>query len=284
MAGCRLVALCDTDQARLREVSSGKEHAIISTDWKAVVENPVIDSVLIATPADSHFAIAHRALLRGKHVFVEKPLACTSDQIGILDREAQLRGRVLMVDNTYLFEPAVVAIGQFLQSGVLGGPLDYRSMRLNMYGERNDTDVLWDLAWHDLSIVDFLFPGNDWVPCATRLGRHAARLSLYTGAGPKVQIEVDWTATIKKRLVRIACSHGEVLYDDLAKLKVKVCTREGVSALELGDEEPLKAALRHFLDCVRDQKQPVSGAAMGLRIARLLEAAEPSETGASVLS
>lgn len=276
MADCRLAALCDIDPIRLQAIPCGNRQVIKSADWKTVVENPAIDGVLIATPADLHFEIAHLALLNRKQVFVEKPLACASAQVATLQRAAERQGCVLMVDNTYLFAPAVLAIAQYLEGGALGTPLHYQSTRLNMYGERQDTDVLWDLAWHDLAIVDFLFPGRQWIPTRTRLGRYAARLDLYAAASPQVQINVDWTSNVKQRLVRIGCSRGEIIYDDLAVLKVQVDTKEGLFTPELSNEEPLKASLRHFLECVRDGRQPVAGAAMGLRIAKILEAADDS--------
>ena len=282
---CDLVALCDNNKARLKEVERTCPTMPLLTHWKDLLSNSNDEALLIATPADLHFEMALAGLQSGKHVFVEKPLACRTDQAERLSQESIGRGLVLMVDNTYLFEPAVTLIKDLLRGGQLGEPLHYKSRRLNMYGKRNDTNVLWDLAWHDLAILDFLFSANWLKTSVERSGQSAISLTLEAAAGsgaPSVEIEVDWTATSKQRWIEIECRAGKIIYNDLDPAqKVAVCVAGHTSFPTTAAIEPLASALSHFVDCVVSGRMPIADSLMGLRITKVLEAANtyPFATG-----
>ncbi len=276
--GCTLVALCDTDRTRLRALGPTYSTIPQLTHWQDLLSDPRIEALLIATPADLHFEMALAGLQSGKHVFVEKPLACRSDQGERLLQESIGRGLVLMVDNTYLFEPAVPLIRDLLRGGQLGEPLYYKSRRLNMHGSRNDINVLWDLAWHDLAILDFLFSADWQKTSAERSGESAMRLTLEAAASsraPRVEIEVDWTAPIKQRWVEIECRAGKIIYNDLdLARKVAVSVAGHTSFPRVAAIEPLASAVSHFVECVASGHRPKADAQMGVRIAKVLEAAD----------
>ena len=286
--GCALSAICDLSAERLGAAAADHPRAIVERDWCKLVGDPQIDAVAIATPADSHRDLALAALDAGKHVFVEKPLALSSSDAETMIVAARRQKLVLLVDHTYVHSPAMLAIRRALTQGSLGQIREYRSLRYNAEGGRRDSNVLWDLATHDLSILEFLFPG---AAQAVRVEESAARaggppsraaLTVYFPDSLTARIRVDWAAGEGQRRIEIAGTKGMLVFDDLQAVKLRRVDQlsgepQGApSPIALETTEPLTMVIRHFAACIRGEVELAAGGKAALRVIRLLEAASAS--------
>ena len=282
--GCRLTAIADRSAARARQARRDHPGIAVVGDGRHVVRDPAIDAVLIATPAGAHFDLALAALEAGKHVFVEKPMTATSGEARALVDASARRNRVLMVDHTYVFSPAVRAISAALAAGAIGRSRSYASRRFNAGRVRGDAVVHWDLASHDLAILDYLFGSGPSEVAATRLdGRSTGRatgvrITLAYPGGFAATLESNWIAPAKTRRVTILGTGGRIDYDDLATKRRIVVRSKGRRAVvpPLDAREPLHAALVHFVHCIEGREPPLAGGRAGLDVVRLLEAADRS--------
>jgi predicted dehydrogenase len=283
--GCVLGTVCDLSAERLVSAAADHPQAMAQRDWRELLSDPQIDAVAIATPADSHCDLALAALDAGKHVLVEKPMALASGDAMTMIAAARRRNRVLLVDHTYVHSPAMQAIRHALTQGSLGQVREYRSLRYNAEGGRRDADVLWDLAAHDLSILEFLFPD---AARAVRVeesratkGAPASRaaLTVYFPDSLTARIRVDWAAGERQRRVDIVGSKGMLVFDDLQPVKLRRLNSQSgsdLSAVALETTEPLTLVIRHFAACIRGEEDSAAGGAAALRVVRLLEAASQS--------
>lgn len=275
----------------------------VSTDHAEVIRQPDVDAVVIATPVRTHFELGMAALRAGKHVLMEKPLAATSDEACRLLEEAGSRGLALMVDHTFVYTPAVQKIRQLARSGELGELYYYDSVRINLGLFQHDVNVLWDLAVHDLSIMDFVLEKHPVAVSATGLAHVSGRpeniayLTMFFDGRLIAHMHVNWLAPVKIRRTLVSGSRRMVVFDDLeASEKIKVYDR-GISvdenpedlalmrigyrtgdmwAPQLAIGEALHAVARQFVDCIGSKSPSPSDGAAGLRIVRLLEAATQS--------
>jgi predicted dehydrogenase len=300
-----VAAVCDQSPERLQQFSAMYPSATATADLDRVMEDPDIDAVSIATPVRTHAPLALRALRAGKHVLVEKPMAASVAEAEELAREAESSGRVLMVDHTFVYSPPVQRIKQIMDSGELGELYYVDSVRINLGLLQHDVNVLWDLAPHDLSIVDYLIgrlPKSMSAFGAVHAERHSdledvAYLNLDFGGGLLASFHVNWLSPVKVRHLIVGGSRKSIVYNDLEPAeKVKVYDR-GVTVnsdpearrgvlinYRTGDvwsphidqSEPLQNVVRHFADCITQGRQPTTGAEAGLRIVRILEAAQRS--------
>jgi predicted dehydrogenase len=239
------------------------------------------------------------SLQAGKHVLVAKPLATSSEEARRLDDEATKRHLTLMVGHTFVYSGAVRKIRQILAAGELGEVLYYDSVRVNLGVFQPDVNVLWDLAVHDLSILDFLLDEQPEAVSATGI-RHLpgqldnlACLTLFYPGSMIAHLRVSWVAPVKERRIHIGGSRRMIVYDD-TETEGKVCVydkgfaveessngdrprvtyRQGSMAIpELDASEPLSTETSHFIDCIVHQRPPLTGARSGLRIVTILEAA-----------
>jgi predicted dehydrogenase len=300
---CTVVAVCDRDGGRTAQAERRYPGIRGLTDPNALIDAADIDAVAIATPVASHFELAYAALAAGKHVLVEKPLTASSTEAERLIELAARRNLVLMVDHTFVYTGAVRKIRELMSSGELGDIYYYDSVRINLGLFQHDVDVMWDLAVHDLSIMDYVLPARPSAVSATGLahvrGRPAniAYLTMFFDAALIAHIHVNWLAPVKVRRTLIGGSRRMIVYDDLeASEKVKVYDR-GIAvnpsaenvyqmlvgyragdmwAPQLSVTEALRTEVQHFLDCVEHQRVPDTDGEVGLRIVRLLEAATAS--------
>ena len=181
LAGARLAAVCDDAEEPLALARAEHPHVSCVTSLDALLAEPAVDAVAIATPVSSHFALAHACLVAGKHVLLEKPLAASSGEARALVATAADNHRVLLVDHTYLYSSAVQAIEATLARGDLGDVFHYDSVRINLGRFRSDVDVLWDLASHDLAILDYLFDdGPKSLQATASRRRRASRVNSLT--------------------------------------------------------------------------------------------------------
>lgn len=300
--GSAVVGVTDIDESRSIAIT----HRYPSVDPFAGTDELLashVDAVVIATPLASHFPLALQALQRGKHVLVEKPFTATAAQAEILVAEADKRGLTLMVDHTFVYNPAVARLQEMIQEGHLGDLLYLDSRRINLGLFRSDADVVWDLAVHDLSILDFLIGKHPTAVSAVGAAHidghknNTAFITLQYADQFVAHIDVNWLSPVKVRQMLVGGSQRMVIYDDLApdnRLRVYDCGVNGLSAddpdycrrveYRFGDMwaphissvEPLTVLAAHFTDCIRHGAPPRSDGRSGLRIARLLEATTKS--------
>jgi predicted dehydrogenase len=299
----RLVRLCDRDAARVEPLARQFPGAAAGTDANDVFRDPAVQAVAIATPVDTHFPLARQALLSGKHVLVEKPMAATAAQAEELTVLARERGLVLLVDHVFLFSPAVKKLKSLVDAGELGELLFVDSVRINLGLFQHDVNVLWDLAPHDLSMIDHLVgraPASVVAAGASHAGNgleDVAYLHLDYGEGLLASVHVNWLSPVKIRHFMVGGSRRSVLYNDLdpserlkvydrgidvaqdpeGRRQVLISYRSGdVLSPRLENVEPLRGLVEHFADCVEGKAESVSSGEQGLRIVRILEAAQES--------
>lgn len=308
----RVVAVADARAERLANVTRRYPTVEVTTDVAALIGNPAIDAVAIATPVFSHFELAMAALRAGKHVLVEKPIASTSDEAARLIDEAARRNLVLMVDHTFVYTPAVQKIRELMTGGELGELYYYDSVRINLGLFQHDVNVLWDLAVHDLAIMDYLLESRPIAVSATGVAHvpgepeNIAYMTMLFDGRLIAHVHVNWLAPVKVRRTLIGGSRRMIMFDDLeASEKVKVYDR-GISvnpsaenvyqmlvgyragdmwAPQLAITEALATEVAHFVDCVVGAQRPLTDGHAGWRLVRLLEAATESmrSRGATVV-
>jgi predicted dehydrogenase len=301
LGNAKVVAICDKREDSLRRAQQAHPNVQVTRDSSEVLSSPDIDAVAVITPVWTHFELAERALRNGKHVFVEKPFTSTSRQAEQLIELADKRGLTIMVDHTFLFTGAVRKIRQLIDEDELGKLYYYDSTRVNLGLFQHDVNVIWDLAPHDLSIVDYLIGATPEAVVATgasHLNGHAdvAFLTIYFPDKVIAHLNVNWISPVKVRTTLIGGEKKMLVWNDLEvdeKIKVydrgvKITSHEGVYealvSYRSGDmwspkveaTEALKKELGYFVECVETQQRPINDGAAGLRIVRMLESAEAS--------
>lgn len=304
-----LVACADADPTRLSEAARLYPLKQTTADYRELLENPTLDALVIATPARSHFELARAALNAGKHVLVEKPLAMSSAEARELIATARARERVLMVGHTFEFNPAVWKIKELVASGDVGELFYVYSNRVNLGRVQRDVNALWSIAPHDVSILLYLL---ETMPVSV-----TARGGTYVSTGVQdvvfalltfphdllAHIHASWLDPSKTRQMTLVGSDKMIVYDDVdpeAKIKIydKGVYKRGDAFGEFqlrvrsGDlfipridlTEPLQYECAHFVECIREGKPPRADGENGLRVVRVLEAAQQSleRDGASV--
>ncbi len=297
----QVVAVCDTTP----EAQSRAKHAYpsvrVTSEATEVLHSPDIDAVAIVTPVWTHFELAKAALENGKHVFLEKPLTSNAIQAEILIELAERKNLKIMVDHTFLFTGAVKKIRHLIDKGELGDLYYYDSTRVNLGLFQHDIDVIWDLAPHDLSIMDYLIRKEPEAVVATgqaHLNDHAdvAFITIYFPHNTIAHINVNWLSPVKVRTTLIGGEKKMLVWNDLeADEKVKVydkgvnmTSKEGVYKLlvsyrsgdmwapKIEQTEALKIELDYFLACIESNQTPFNDGVAGLRVIKLLEAATES--------
>lgn len=304
--GAKLAAVCDKDPKRLERIARQYPAAATVESAEALFDTPGVDLVVIATPVHTHYPLAKAALNKGKHVLVEKPLTSDPAQAEELVDLAKKAGRVLAVDHTFVYHPAVEKLSDVIKRGELGDVCYYDSVRINLGLFQSDISVLWDLAPHDVSIMQYLI--NRKVKWVQAVGARHAGQPVETMAYLTVQYEdnvlahchVNWLSPVKVRQVFIGGSKRMAVYDDnQVAEKIKIYDRgvelhgiEGVNqarvqyrigdmyAPAISNDEALRRMAQHVIHCIREGKSPITDGAAGCMIVKILAAAQASiETG-----
>ena len=313
----RLRWLCDLDEARAEQVLGPYSTVRATGDLTEVLADPAVDAVAVATPAGTHLEVALAALRAGKHVLVEKPLAATAAEGRVLCAEADARGLTLMCDHTYCYTPAAIAIRELIHSGGLGDIQFVDSVRINLGLVQRDIDVLWDLAPHDLSILDFILPAEVFpvavsAQAADPIGAGQACVAYLTvrlSSGAIAHGHVNWLSPTKVRTTMVGGSKRTLLWDDLnpsqrvtvfdrgvdlsrvdeigadQRREALVSYRSGdMVAPALSEREALCGVAEEFAASIRERRAPLTDGWAGLRVLEILEAASRSlaERGAVV--
>lgn len=298
-------AVCDFDLSALARIKRRHPNVELKPDFKEILGDSRIDGVVIATPVSTHYPLARAALLAGKHVLVEKPLTASSTQALDLIEIAEARGKVLMVDHTFLYTGAVRRMKALIGSGELGDLLYFDSVRISLGLVQSDINVLWDLGPHDFSIMDYLFDRDPVSVSATgmkHLGcpfESIAYVSVNFSDNLIAHFHLNWLAPVKIRTTLVGASKKMIVYDDMeTSEKLKVYDK-GISmhydpehrerllagyrdgdmfAPNLEATEALRIMARDFISAIVDKHAPLSDGYVGYRVVRLLETAQQSMT------
>jgi len=297
----QVVTICDKNPASLLRAKRTYPSIDVTAEYMDVICSPRIDAVAVVTPVWTHFELAKSALLNGKHVFVEKPLTSSSAEAEELIELAARKNLSIMVDHTFLFTGAVRKIRQLIDNNTLGNLYYYDSMRVNLGLFQHDVSVIWDLAPHDLSIMDYLIKDQPQAVVATGEShlngvKDVAFITVYFPNNIIAHVNVNWLSPVKVRTTLIGGEKKMLVWNDLeADEKIKVYDKgvhlnnqenvyELLVSYRSGDMwapqveqiEALKIELQHFIDCILHNKTPLSDGLAGLRVVKMLEAADKS--------
>lgn len=297
--------ICDLDEDRLASMSRRYPMAQTTSDYHKLIEDPELEAVAVVTPVATHYPIAKQCLLAGKHVLMEKPLTATVPEAEELIDLAERNGLKLMVDHTFIYTGAVRKMKEIVGSGELGDLLYFDSVRINLGLFQRDINVLWDLAPHDLSIMDFLIErqpeGLSAIgSCHIEDGiENIAYLIMKFPDDFIAHFHFNWLAPVKIRKTLIAGSSKMILYDDIEPTEKVRIYDKGVTANRVGDREAdyqtlvsyrtgdiwaprldateaLRYVVAEFLNSIQQDRRPLTDGRAGLRVVRLLEAAQRS--------
>jgi len=302
--GIQVVAVCDRSPDMIKKAGKAYPAIEVSADPDTILESASIDAVAVITPVFTHFELAKKALENGKHVFVEKPFTSSVEQAEELVELADRKGLKIMVDHTFLFTGAVKKIKELLDADALGKLYYYDSMRVNLGLFQHDVNVVWDLAPHDFSVMDYLIKEKPVALSATGEVHYngfedIAYVTVYCEKNMIAHFNVNWLSPVKVRTTLLGGNKKMLVWNDLeADEKVKVYdkgvevkNRENVYDLLVsyrsGDAwipkvdqiEALKLEANYFVDCVSNDKTPINDGQAGLRVVRMLEAANQSIKG-----
>jgi predicted dehydrogenase len=301
LESAEVVAVCDKSAVARRKVAKAYPDVLVTENAAELMSSPDIDAIAVVTPVWTHHELAKAALENGKHIFVEKPFTSNAAQAQELIELAARKNLKIMVDHTFLFTGAVQKIKQLLQDGALGKLYYYDSTRVNLGLFQHDVNVVWDLAPHDLSIIDHLIQQTPEAISATgqtHLNGHedVAFITLYFPDKVIAHINVNWLSPVKVRTTLIGGEKKMLVWNDLEadeKIKiydkgVHVSSREGLYNLlvnyrsgdmwapQIEQVEALTRELAYFVDCIVKDETPINDGEAGLRVVRMLEAASES--------
>jgi len=299
--GSQVAVVCDKSPTARKRIQKAFPHIKVTSDSAEVMSSTEIDAVAIVTPVWTHYELTKAALQNGKHVFVEKPFTSNAAQAEELINLATQKHLKIMVDHTFLFTGAVQKIGQLLEEGTLGKIYYYDSTRVNLGLFQHDVNVIWDLAPHDLSIIDHLIKEKPEAVVATGQVHlngleDIAFITVYFPNKLIAHINVNWLSPVKVRTTLIGGEKKMLVWNDLEadeKIKiydkgVHITSREGLYNLlvnyrsgdmwapQVEQVEALRKELGYFVDCISNNKTPFNDGRAGLRVVRLLEAANES--------
>lgn len=301
--GASLAMVSDLNPERLKIVAKRFPSVKTTTSAQELIASPDVDAVIIATPVSTHYDLAMAAIEQGKHVLIEKPIAETMDQAQRLIEAAARRGVTLMVDHTFIYTGAVMKMADLISSGELGDLYYYDSTRVNLGLFQHDVSVIYDLAVHDLAILDHVIKekpvevsavGASHVPNAPY---NMGYVTLFYQSGLIAHVNVNWLAPVKIRRTLVGGSRKMVVYDDIEpseKIKIYdkgVDTKQDLDniyrllisyrsgdmwAPVLDQREALGRGIAHFVDCIVNSKEPTTGGEMAARVLQYMTMATES--------
>ncbi len=299
--GVEGVVCCDILESRLEKIRSQFHGIEVSSSYDEILRREDIGAVVLATPVSDHYPLGMKALYAGKHLLVEKPLTLRSNHAEDLVRLAARRGLTLMVDHTFIYTSAVRKIKEYIDRGDIGDILYFDSVRVNLGLFQRDTNVVWDLAPHDLSIMDYLIGKEPLTLSAVGMGHFGdqediAYLSITFADNIIAHFHVNWISPVKLRKILIGGTKLMVVYDDMEPSeKVKMYNRgvdlngkeseyKALVDYRIGDmyaphvdqREALSLMVEDFIGSIRTGREPLASGRSGLNVVRILEAAEMS--------
>lgn len=295
--------ICDLDKKQLKKINQLYPGIKTTTKIQDLLKDKKTEGIIIATPVKTHFALAKLALEAGKHVLVEKPLTANVANAEELVALSKSQNKILMVDHTFIYHPAVQKMKQLVTKKELGELFYFDSVRTNLGLFQNDTNVLWDLATHDLSIMDYLLGQNPTEIIA--IGAAHIRKDIENVVYVTVRypgnllghIHVNWLSPVKLRTILLSGYHKMIAYNDMEPIeKIKIYDRSirykqnleniswskyryrvgNIESPHIDDEEALHILCKHFINCMLGKEKPLTSGEQGLRIVTMLEAAQES--------
>ena len=303
---CSVKTAVDLSPERRKFVQQSYPSLTVSDDIYTVIDDPSIEAVIVATPVATHFDIAMKCLNAGKHILVEKPMACAAEEVRTIGARAQERKLIAMVGHTFLYNSAVRYVKQLIDSGELGEIRYIYSQRLNLGRIRNDVDALWNLAPHDISIIQYWLDEQEPLEMF-RTGTAYVQsgiddvvfLVMKYPNNVMANIHVSWLDPNKTRKITIVGSKKMAVYDDIADHKVTIFDKGIDRMATLGDkmdfddpnsfafhhrsgdvvipsfswQEPLRAEVSHFIDCIENGTECITGSSHAEKVVKILEKA-----------
>ncbi|OPX18429.1 oxidoreductase [candidate division WOR-3 bacterium 4484_100] len=295
------VYCCDIDRQRLDFIQKKYPSVKITNDYSSILQNQEIEGIVLATPVGTHFPLAKKALEFNKNVLVEKPLTANVDDARALIDLAEEKGLKLMVDHIFVYNGAVRKIKEIVDSGEIGDIMYFDAVRINLGLFQHDVNVIWDLATHDLSIMDYIISKKPNAVSAVGMGHYNALedisyITLYYDNRCICHIHVNWLAPVKIRRILIGGTKKMIVFDDVEpveKIKVydkgvEVTTREGIyktliqyrtgdmTSPQYDTTEPLMSVVDEFIQSIKNNRRPLTDGWAGLKIVKIMEAAEYS--------
>jgi predicted dehydrogenase len=295
---------CDLISERLKNIGLRYPHVKLTRNYKKILNDDRIVAVAIATPVSTHYKLARDALEAGKHILIEKPLTSNVKEAENLVNLSLKKGLTLLVDHIYIYTNAIKKISEYISKGALGTLLYFDSVRINLGLFQQDINVIWDLAPHDLAVMDYLISKKPTSIIATGASHTSSGLAdvAYLTVQFKedfiAHFHVNWMSPVKIRNIIIGGSKKMLVFDDLdVSEKIKIYDKGikiskpnkkslyqslvqyrigDIYAPSIQDTEALKGLVEHFADCIKQKKQPLTDGAAGLRVVRLLAAADKS--------
>jgi predicted dehydrogenase len=295
---------CDLDKERLQRIKIRYPMITATTNYKDMLKDDNIQVVAIATPVHTHYKLTKEALNAGKHVFIEKPFTSKVKEAEELVEFAKKKGLILFVDHTFIYTGAVRKIKEFMSSGEVGDIYYFDSVRVNLGLFQSDVNVIWDLAPHDISIMDYLITERPKSVIAIGAAHTKDKIEDIAYVAVKFKNELiahfhlNWMSPVKIRRIIIGGSKKMIVFDDLDPAdKVKIYDKgitlsktnkkvvyQSMIQYRIGDmhapkidnTEALKIMTEHLADCIMNRKEPITNGESGLRVVRVLEAAEKS--------
>ena len=303
--GAKVVSVCDLESRALTQVAKNYPDMKVTHDSNDILTAPDIDAVAVITPVSTHFEIAKKALLNGKHIFVEKPFTASIDQAEELIELAEQKNLTIMVDHTFLFTGSVRKIKEYIDDDVLGGLYYFDSTRINLGLFQRDVNVIWDLAPHDLSIMNYLVNKRPIAVAATGISHfdneieNVAYITIYFPGNLIAHFNLSWISPVKIRTTLIGGQKKMIVWNDLAAdEKIRVYDRGVESTQHVSKEneqtmrtsyrtgdmwsprvtetEALKCEAEYFVECVNNNQKPINDGVAGLDVVRILQATERS--------
>ena len=303
---CEVVYCCDKDQSKLKSVRKNYPGITLTTDIEIILKDPSVDAVVLATPTSSHFPLAKQILEFGKDVLIEKPMTINYQEASQLVAMAEKNKRVIMVDHTFLFNDAVIRIKELVKSGEIGDILYVDSVRVNLGLFQKDVNVIFDLAAHDFSIINFILNG---LPVSVQAhantyyggNENVAYIFAEYPGGVTTHVHVSWLSPAKIRRMLIVGSKKMIVYDDIEPTeKIRIYdkgvvmekTPNEMQQLKIGYRsgdvwlpkieifEPLSLLVREFLNAIITRKVTKSSGEFGAQVIDVLEKATQSARGA----
>ncbi len=296
--GAQVIAVCDLNEEARKRAEKAHPNLRVTSCCQDLISSPDIDAVAVVTPVFTHYDLARKALREGKHVFIEKPFADTTAHAQELIELADSHQLKIMVDHTFLFTGAVRKIKQLIDDCVLGNLLYFDSIRVNLGLFQHDVNVVWDLAPHDFSVMDYLIKEKPSAVVATGQAHFnheledVAYITFYFPNNLIAHVNVNWLSPVKVRTTLIGGQKKMLVWNDLDpddKIRVydrgvEITTREGVYDLlvsyrsgdmwapKIDPAEALKLEVEHFVDCIVNDRRPLNDGLSGFRVVRMLEA------------
>ncbi len=300
--GSNLVAICDLEDKRLKAAKVAYPHLKFYSDPIELIEDDTVQAVAIVTPVKTHYRLAEAALEKGKHVFVEKPFTANGRQAEALIDLAHRKNTIIMVDHTFLFTGAVRKIKELIDAKELGSLFFYDSVRINLGLFQHDVNVIWDLAPHDLSIMNYVVPKKP-IAISVQGTEHfgtntedVAFIAVHFDNGFMAHFHCNWLSPVKIRRTLISGDRKMMVWDDLAsdeKIKiydrgVELRSNTGIRELlvsyrsgdmhapRISNAEALLTEAAYFVECIEKKQEPFNNGEAGWKVVRMLEAADLS--------